>query len=81
MELFYADLSPLRSQGAREHYREIGDWRQDLDLAHITLGCALSYLDIRLSKQLDWRAGHPAPAAWHEAFAAGPSMVSSQPKM
>ena len=69
------------SRSVHQLDREIGDWPQDLDLAHITAGCALSYLDIRLSKQLDWRAGQPALAAWHEAFAARPSMVSSQPKM
>jgi glutathione S-transferase len=69
------------SRGVHELDREIGDWSQDLDLAHITAGCTLSYLDIRLSKQLDWRAGHPTLAVWHEAFAARPSMVSTQPKM
>lgn len=69
------------SRGVDQLDREIGEWPQALDLAHITAGCALSYLDIRLSNQLDWRAGHPALTAWHEDFAARPSMVASQPKM
>ena len=43
------------------------------DLGAITLGCALSYLDIRLS-ELDWRAEAPRLADWHGEFAQRPSM-------
>lgn len=49
-----------------------------VDLAAITLACALGYLDFRLPA-LDWRAGHPATARWHEGFAARPSMTATQP--
>ncbi|MBO1076849.1 glutathione S-transferase family protein [Roseomonas marmotae] len=46
------------------------------DLGHIALGCALSYLDFRFA-DLDWRAGRPALAAWHEGFAARPSVLAT----
>lgn len=39
------------------------------DIGLLTIGCALSYLDFRFA-DLDWRAGHPALAAWHADFAA-----------
>ena len=43
------------------------------DLGAITLGCALSYLDIRLS-EVDWRARAPRLADWHGEFARRRSM-------
>jgi glutathione S-transferase len=49
-----------------------------VDLATLTLACALAYLDFRLP-DLDWRAGHPASTRWHEGFAARPSMTATQP--
>ena len=48
------------------------------DMAQIALGCALGYLDFRLSAR-DWRSGHPGLAAWFEGFAQRPSMVATAP--
>lgn len=48
------------------------------DIGHVTIGCLLSYLDYRFA-DLDWRAGHPALAAWHAAFEQRPSMVATRP--
>ena len=45
-------------------------------LGHIACACALSYLDFRHGA-LAWRDGHPALAAWHEAFARRPSMEAT----
>lgn len=56
---------------------EISDWPDQIDLGHISLGCALSYLDLRASGHLDWRAGRPHLTAWYETFAARPSMTST----
>jgi glutathione S-transferase len=50
-----------------------------VDLATLTLACALGYLDFRLP-DLGWRAGHPALTRWHEGFAARPSMTATQPR-
>lgn len=50
-----------------------------LDIGAISAGCALGYLDFRFP-QLDWRAGHPATAAWFARFNERPSMQATLPK-
>ncbi len=47
-------------------------------LGAIAAACALGYLDLR-GAVADWRAGHPALAAWYEAFASRPSMRATAP--
>jgi len=49
-----------------------------LDLGTIAAGCALGYLDFRYAAE-DWRAAHPALAAWYSDFSARPSMRGSMP--
>lgn len=49
-----------------------------LDIGTITIGCALGYLDFRFP-DLDWRASHPATAAWYEGFSQRPSMQATKP--
>ncbi|MCY1369338.1 putative GST-like protein YibF [compost metagenome] len=49
-----------------------------LTIGHIAIGCALSYMDYRFP-DIDWRAGHPQLAAWHQGFCARPSVARSQP--
>ena len=49
-----------------------------LDIGTITVGCALGYLDFRYP-DFDWRAGHPAVAAWFKAFNQRPSMQATLP--
>ena len=44
-----------------------------LDIGTITVGCALGYLDFRYP-DFDWRAGHPAVAAWFKTFNQRPSV-------
>jgi glutathione S-transferase len=41
------------------------------DLGRISIGCALSYLDLRF-EALNWREGRPSLAAWHGRFRAHP---------
>lgn len=49
-----------------------------LDIAQITLACALGYLDLRFEGA--WRAEHPRLVAWLEAFAARtPSWAATAP--
>ena len=50
-----------------------------LDAGHVSVGCALSYLDFRHDAR-DWRAGRDALAAWHKGFAARASMLATQPE-
>ena len=49
-----------------------------VDLASITVGCALGYLDLRFAEEA-WREGRPALTAWYEAFGRRPSMQASDP--
>ncbi len=48
------------------------------NIATITLGCALGYLDFRMP-QLAWREGRGALAQWYELFAARKSMQATVP--
>ncbi|GGG44588.1 glutathione S-transferase [Caldovatus sediminis] len=45
-------------------------------IGQIAIGVALAYLDFRFAA-LEWRAGRPALAAWHEAFSARPSVQAT----
>ena len=47
-------------------------------MAHISVGCALSYLDFRHDAR-GWRNGHEALAKWHDAFDSRPSMQATRP--
>ncbi len=53
-------------------------WQGDIDLAQITLGCALGYLDFR-APDLDWRSKHPVLAHWFSTFEQRPSMQTTVP--
>jgi glutathione S-transferase len=46
-------------------------------IAHIGIGCALSYADFRFA-DLDWRAEHRQLAAWHESFSQRPSARATE---
>ncbi len=49
-----------------------------LTMAHISVGCALSYLDFRHDAR-QWRQGREALATWHAAFDSRPSMLATRP--
>src|SRR3989338_4258149 len=49
-----------------------------LDAAQIAIGCALGYLDFRLSAR-NWREGRPNLAAWEAEFAKRPAMQATKP--
>jgi len=49
-----------------------------LDMGQIAVGCALGYLDFRHAER-DWRAVHPALAAWFGAVEARPAMRATAP--
>tara|TARA_R110002020_G_scaffold458434_1_gene675846 strand:+ start:35337 stop:35996 length:660 start_codon:yes stop_codon:yes gene_type:complete len=59
------ELEALAKQLASEPFR----------MGHVAIGTALSYSDFRFPA-LDWRAGRPALAAWHQSFEARPSYQS-----
>ena len=47
-------------------------------IGHVTIGCALSYLDFRYGDE-DWRKAHPLITSWHRAFATRPSVRATEP--
>jgi len=49
-----------------------------LSIGHITLGCALGYLDYRF-EAFDWRGQAPRLAEWHAELAKRPSYQSTEP--
>jgi glutathione S-transferase len=49
-----------------------------INIATITLGCALGYLDFR-APQLAWREGRGGLSRWYEAFSARKSMQATVP--
>lgn len=49
-----------------------------MDMSHIAVACALSYVDLRHDKR-NWRAGNVALEDWHADFAARPSMEATAP--
>ena len=54
-------------------------WNGSPDYGHLTLACALGYLDFRHEGK--WRAGHPGLVAWLDEFAkAVPAFEATTPK-
>lgn len=49
-----------------------------LTMGHISVACALSYLDFRHGAR-NWRQGNEALAKWHEGFDSRPSMRATHP--
>lgn len=54
---------------------------QPLNIAHITAGVALGYLDFRFADDVDWRAMHPELADWYAGFSQRESMQVTVPRM
>ena len=53
-------------------------WGASPDYGHLTLACALGYLDFRHEGK--WRAGHPKLVAWLDRFAkAVPAFEETRP--
>lgn len=49
-----------------------------VDMGHISVACALSYVDFRHDAR-NWRAGNDALAQWHADFDSRPSMQATKP--
>ena len=49
-----------------------------LTIGHLTLGCALSYIGVRMP-ELDLRQDAPGLARWYDDFATRPSMAETAP--
>jgi len=51
---------------------------RDFSLGHVAIGCMFGYLNVRFT-DIDWRAGHPASAAWFVRFTQRPSVQLTDP--
>lgn len=50
--------------------------RDRFSIGHLSVGCALSYLDFRFAAD-GWRNGRRQLAAWHEKFSERPSVIET----
>ena len=66
-------------RGIEAFERHIDALAGHLTMDKIALGCALGYVDFRLS-DLNWREEHPALAAWYREFSMRQSMKDTAPK-
>ncbi len=53
--------------------------RDAASIGHVTIGCALGYLDFRFPND-DWRRGRPKLTQWYEKFSQRASMKETVPK-
>jgi glutathione S-transferase len=74
----------LRGQQAKIDYAldaaqaEADRWGEAFDIGHLTIACALGWLDFRFG-DYDWRAKRAALAAWYEGVARRPSLAQTVP--
>jgi len=55
---------------------EVGQFGTQVDIGVITIGCALSYLDLRFPDN-GWRQRCPGLKTWYDTFSQRPSMLST----
>jgi glutathione S-transferase len=58
--------------------KTLPEWADKLDVAVITIGCVLGWLDFRFADE-DWRSGRPQLTNWFESFSKRDSMVKTMP--
>jgi glutathione S-transferase len=75
----WMDRQQVKIDGALDHLEKIPpDWGAHPDYGHITIACALGYLDFRHGGK--WRAAHPRLVAWLDRFAeAVPAYAETNP--
>ncbi len=56
-----------------------GDFSTNIDLAQISIGCALGYLDFRIADN-EWRRQAPRLERWYHQFSARDSMQKTVPR-
>lgn len=65
-------------QGLDAANREAGGWGDAFDIGHITIACALGWLEFRFG-ELDWRTPRPALATWFARASTRPSLAQTCP--
>ncbi len=59
--------------------RRVAELDEPVTIGHVTVACALGYLDFRYPESR-WRDGRAVLAKWFEDFSARPSMVATVPQ-
>ena len=67
------------SHGLNAAEREAGGWDEAFDIGHITIACALGWLDFRFA-DADWRATRPRLGAWFARVSARPALAQTVPR-
>ncbi len=67
------------ARGLSDLNHRVGDFALTPNLGEIAVACSLGYADLRLAKDLDWRAANPALAAWYGEICKRPSMAQTEP--
>jgi len=62
---------------AAEH--EAGGWTDKFDIGHVTLACALGWINFRFPDS-GWRAKRPLLAAWFARASLRPSLAQTAPR-
>ena len=69
----------VKVQATLDQFEAMAGWleEQPFGIAHIAIGCALSYASFRFP-DLDWQTQRPSLTAWHQSFAARPSALATE---
>lgn len=59
--------------------KEVGTFSANPKLGELTVACALGYIELRLSNDMDWRAGNSALADWFAEISKRPSLAQTEP--
>lgn len=73
-----ARLKVAMESSLDELEKRSAEFKGELNIATIAIGCALGYCDFRFSAE-NWRQGRPSLTAWYDEFSKRPSMVDTIP--
>ena len=75
----WLDSFRLKTHATLDHFERLASELAEgrFDIAHVTLGCCLSYLDFRFA-DLNWRDAHPNLDAWQQRFCVRSSVQATE---
>jgi glutathione S-transferase len=59
--------------------KEVGTFSREPKLGELAMACALGYIDLRLSNDLDWRNGNSPLSNWFSEISKRPSLINTEP--
>ncbi len=58
---------------------EVAIFAREPKLGELSMACALGYIDLRLSNDLDWRVGNSSLSNWFSEISKRPSLANTEP--